>query len=70
MATDFTPSVYSKLRRRLQDLVSSSSSSSSSSTSRSNEWYVDVERIRSTLVDLGRVKGMNEADKKEVESGE
>lgn len=62
MATEFTPSVYSKLKRRLQDLVNSNV--------RSNEWYVDVERIRSTLVDLGRVKGMNDQDRKEVEGGE
>lgn len=75
MATTFVPSQYVRLHGALHRATTSpsssaSSSSSSSTGSASNDWYIAVDGLRNELVDLGRVKGADEAEKREIEGGE
>lgn len=65
MATTFVPGQYV----RLHHLVQRAAASPSSSSGTSNEWYVAVDGLRNDLVDLGRVRGVDEVERKEIESG-
>lgn len=66
MATTFVPSQY----LRLYNLVQRAAASPSGSGGSNNEWYIAVDGLRSELVDLGRIKSMNDTEAKEMESGE
>lgn len=72
MATTFVPSQYVRLHGALHRATTSPSSAASSSStgSASNDWYIAVDGLRNELVDLGRVKGADEAEKREIEGGE
>lgn len=69
MAATFVPSQFLRLHNLLHRAVSSPSSSTATGSG-SNEWYVALDGLRNDLVDLGRVKPMDETEKKEIEGGE
>ncbi|PWN52683.1 hypothetical protein IE53DRAFT_384865 [Violaceomyces palustris] len=65
MATSsFLPNRFEKLHRLILE-----ASQNPARYSRSNDWYIAVDRNRSELVDLGKVKGPNEAERKEIQAG-
>ncbi|CAO1627452.1 unnamed protein product [Parajaminaea phylloscopi] len=65
MATSFVPSQFVRLHNLLQRAATQQAGSSASS----NEWYIAVDGLRNELTDLGKVKPMDEAEAKEIESG-
>lgn len=65
MAAAFVPGHFEKLHRVLKDSVASPAR-----VSASNEWYIAIDRSRAELIDLARAKRPNEAEKREIQSGE
>ncbi|PWN23540.1 hypothetical protein BCV69DRAFT_279473 [Microstroma glucosiphilum] len=68
MATTFVPSQYVRLHGALHRATTFPASSSSTGSA-SNDWYIAVDGLRNELVDLGRVKGADDAEKREIEGG-
>lgn len=65
MAAAFEPSHFEKLHRVLKDSIASPAR-----VSNSNDWYIAIDRSKADLVDLARAKRPNEAEKREIQSGE
>ncbi|KAN0063404.1 hypothetical protein ACQY0O_004570 [Thecaphora frezii] len=60
----FLPARFEKLHRRITEAVHDPAR-----LSRSNEWYIAIDRNRAELADLGRVRPQSDAERKEIESG-
>ncbi|EPQ26535.1 uncharacterized protein PFL1_05857 [Pseudozyma flocculosa PF-1] len=60
----FAPARFEKLHRLISDAVQNPAR-----LSRSNDWYIAIDRNRAELADLGRVKPRNDAERREIESG-
>ncbi|CAO1630948.1 unnamed protein product [Sympodiomycopsis kandeliae] len=72
MASSFVPSQYVRLHNLLSRAVASPSSSAADTASNqgtSNDWYIAVDGLRNELVDLGKVRPMDDAEKREIEGG-
>lgn len=69
MASAFVPSQYVRLHNLLQRAVSSRSAADQGPSSADNDWYIAVDGLRNELVDLARVKPMDDAERKEIEGG-
>jgi nuclear pore complex protein Nup205 len=65
MAAVFEASHFEKLHRVLKDAIASPARVSSS-----NDWYIAIDRSRAELVDIARAKRPNDAEKREIQSGE
>ncbi|EST05651.1 Nucleoporin [Kalmanozyma brasiliensis GHG001] len=60
----FEPTRFERLHRIINEAASNPIR-----LSRSNDWFVTIDRNRSDLADLGKVRPPSEAERKEIESG-
>ncbi len=60
----FEPARFERLHRIINEAASNPVR-----LSRSNDWLVTIDRNRSELADLGKVRPPSDAERKEIESG-
>ena len=60
----FEPTRFERLHRIINEAASNPVR-----LSRSNDWFVTIDRNRSDLADLGKVRPQSDVERKEIESG-
>ena len=60
----FEPARFERLHRIINEAASNPVR-----LSRSNDWFVTIDRNRSDLADLGKVRPPSDVERKEIESG-